>query len=268
MANFLSKVQQQNALQLLCESNSIRGVSRLLRIDRGTVLRLLGRFGSAAITFLDKRMQGLKLKCLEVDELWCWVQKKERHLTEFEKLDSKIGDQYIYYAMDRDTKLIPCFKIGKRNETTTFAFVEDLASRLSCETQISTDGWKSYPEAIENAFGGAVKYGWTIKDTSKDGEPAVRVSLVGDVDPTTISTSKVERCNGILRNFVRRCHRKTYCFPKKWDNLEYAIALHVMYYNFVRRHGAIRMSPALKADVVSVSWRFEDMFDALLENLY
>lgn len=267
MSNVLPKVLQMNALQLLCESNSIRGVCRLLKIDKMTVLRILGRYGSAAITFLDKRMRDLRLECLEVDEMWSWVGKKEGRLTEAEKRNPKIGDQYIYYAMDRHTKLIPCFKVGKRDEATTIAFIDDMASRLTGETQISTDGWKSYPEAIELAFGGAVRYGWTIKDTSKNGEPAVRVPLVGEFDPDSISTSRVERCNGTLRNFVRRCHRKTLCFSKKWDNLEYAIALHVMYYNFVKMHRTIGMPPAMKAKVVTRLWSFEDMFDALRENM-
>lgn len=268
MSNILPKVKQMNALLHLCESNSIAGTCRLLGVDKGTVLRILARYGAAAASFLDKRMKNLTLECLEVDELWAWVGKKEKNLTDQEKREGQKGDQYIYYAMDRDTKLIPCFKIGKRDESTTFGFMKDLASRLSSQTQISTDGWQSYPEAIENAFGGNVKYGWTIKDTAREGVPAIRRSIVGNVDPATISTSKVERCNGTLRNFVRRCTRKTYCFPKKLDNLHYAIALHVMYYNFVRTNRSIGMPPALKAGIVPRLWRFEEMFDTLCDNLY
>lgn len=267
MSNHLKKEKQINALHLLCESNSISGVCRLLRIDKGTVLRLLVRFGNAALHFLNKRMQNLSLECLEIDEMWTWVAKKEKNLTEDEKRNPELGSQYIYYAMDRHTKLIPYFLIGKRNEKTTRDFMVNLAGRLSSKTQISTDGWQSYPESVENAFGGNVNYGWTIKDVTTT-DPPKRQKLVGDFDADTISTSKIERCNGTLRNFVRRCHRRTYCFPKKFDNLQYAIALHIMYYNFVRVHKSLNCTPAMRAKIVPRLWKFEDMFETLCKNMY
>ena len=264
MANVLPKIKQINALQLLCESGSIRGISRLLSVDAKTVTRILRRYGDAALAFLDK-LSGLALRNLEVDELHCWVGKKEHRLTPAEKLNSRIGEQWVFYAVDRATKFAPCFLVGKRTSENTTRFMCDLARRLSGRVQISSDGLSFYPDAVEAAFGGDVDYGWCIKNLNAD-NPVQRLPIVGT--PGTISTSLVERANATLRNFVRRCTRKSLCFSKKLENFERALALHFMYYNFVRTHQTIGMPPALKAGVVSILWKFDDMFDALCHHLY
>ena len=96
-------------------------------------------------------MRDLPCERLEIDELWAFVQKKQRHVTETDDA-SRVGDTWTYVAIDADTKLVPCFLTGKRNAETTNTFIADLAARLRYRVQISTDGLRMYVDAIGGAF--------------------------------------------------------------------------------------------------------------------
>jgi hypothetical protein len=58
--------------------------------------------------------------------------------------------------------------------------------------------------------------------------------IEGRPDPKQISTSFSERSNLTLRMHMRRFTRLTNAFSKKVENHAHAVALHMMYYNFVR----------------------------------
>jgi transposase-like protein len=172
------------ALMLLLEGNSIRSTERITGIHRDTVCRLIVRFGEAARNFLDERMQGLTtLTHLEFDEQWTYVAKKQARLTVTERERcSDVGDIYLWTCVDRKTKLMPSFLIGKRSANNARRFMQDVASRLVFPSahasdphayqaggyapivQVSTDGFAAYPEAVDLAFGPYVKYGQIIKD--------------------------------------------------------------------------------------------------------
>lgn len=168
------------------------------------------------------------------------------------------------------------FKVGKRTNATANAFVSDVASRLRNRPQVSTDGLRAYVEAVENAFGADVDYGMIIKNYGSDtGEhhserrySAPRITfcekreIAGRPNVDLICTSHVERLNATTRLHMRRLTRLTHAFSKKLENFEAAVALHFAYYNFVRRHGSLRMTPAMFAGIEKDFWSVGDLIEA------
>ena len=144
--------------------------------------------------------------------------------------------------------------------------------------QVSSDGLRAYVEAVETAFGMNVDYGMIIKNYGADkGEhhqerrysaPEVtsmeKMVVMGRPDMDLISTSHIERLNGTTRLHMRRLTRLTYAFSKKLENFEAAVALHFAYYNFVRTHGSLKMTPAMAAGVERSFWSVADLVEAAL----
>jgi hypothetical protein len=139
-------------------------------------------------------------------------------------------------------------------------FMDDLASRLAGRVQLTSDGHKAYLEAVEGAFGGDVDYAMLIKayGPAPEGERryspaecigAQKARIEGNPDPAHISTSFAERNNLNIRMHSRRKTRLINAFSKKFDNHAHAMALHFLYYNFVRVHKTLRTSPAMAAGV-------------------
>jgi IS1 family transposase len=211
---------------------------------------------------------------LQFDEIWGFIGKKEKHLTTND--DPTKGDVWTFCAIDAETKLVPVFKVGKRTNATANAFVSDVASRLRNRPQVSTDGLRAYVEAVENAFGADVDYGMIIKNYGSDtGEhhserrySAPRITfcekreIAGRPNVDLICTSHVERLNATTRLHMRRLTRLTHAFSKKLENFEAAVALHFAYYNFVRRHGSLRMTPAMFAGIEKDFWSVGDLIEA------
>ena len=105
---------------------------------------------------MDEKMRNLPCRRLEMDEIWGFVGKKEKHVKED---GPRIGSVWTFCAIDADTKLVPAFRVGDRDAATANAFVRDVAERMAYRVQISTDGLGAYVNAIENAFGADVDYG-------------------------------------------------------------------------------------------------------------
>jgi IS1 family transposase len=203
----------------------------------------------------------LRCNYLEFDEIWGFIGKKEKHRRETD--DPTLGDVWTFCAIDAETKLVPSFKVGKRDHVTANAFVSDVASCLKNRPQISSDGLRAYVEAVENAFGTEVDFGMIIKSYGADkGEhhqerrysaPDVvsmhKVDVMGRPEMDLVSTSHIERLNGTTRLHMRRLTRLTYAFSKRLDSFEAAVALHFAYYNLVKTHGAIKCTPAMAAGV-------------------
>lgn len=82
---------------------------------------------------------------------------------------------------------------------------------------------------------------------------------MGNPDPEHISTSLVERSNLTMRMGMRRFTRLTNAFSKKMENVDRAVSLHFMYYNFVRRHQTIKTTPARKIGVADRVWTLADV---------
>ena len=274
MPNVLPKEKQIAIISGLAEGMSMRALSRVTGVHQDTICRLGVRVGQACARLMDEKLRNLTCHYLEFDEIWGFIGKKEKHRRETD--DPTLGDVWTFCAIDAETKLVPSFKVGKRDHFTANAFVSDVASRLNNRPQISSDGLKTYIEAVENAFGLGVDFGMIIKSYGVDrGEhhqerrysaPEVtsmqKIDVMGHPERDLISTSHIERLNGTTRLHMRRLTRLTYAFSKKIENFEAAVALHFAYYNFVKTHGTIRCTPAMAAGVEKSFLTVGDLVEA------
>jgi IS1 family transposase len=280
VANVLSLAEQLSVLHLLVEGASLRSVRRLTGVHRSTVVNLMLRVGAALRAFMDERLRNLPLSHLECDEIWTFVLKKQGRLRPEEVCNEGIGDQYLFIAIDQQTRLVPAFTLGKRTSETAQRFMDELAGRLALpelfeagpRPRISTDGWNGYPNAVEGAFAGRADYGQIIKSFAESEQPGrygppvlidtERRVLTGRIHPRLICTSHVERHNLTIRTFLRRFTRLTVGFSKKKSHLEACICLYVAHYNFCRWHSSLRGTPAMAAGVAGHPWTLEELIRA------
>ena len=272
MANVLNADKQIAVIGALAEGSSIRAIERITGVHRDTIMRLGVKIGQGCATLLDAKMRDLPCQRLEFDEIWGFVGKKEKHVTADDS--PKCGDVWTFCAVDADTKIVPAFKVGKRDAATANAFVQDVANRLNNRVQISTDGLRAYHEAIEKAFGADVDYAQIVKTYGhEETTPNRRYSapdfvssekrvVAGSPDMRLVSTSYVERLNATTRLHMRRLTRLTLAFSKKLENFEAAVALHFAYYNLVKRHGTLRCTPAMAAGIERDFWTVGDLVEA------
>jgi IS1 family transposase len=274
MANELKTEQKAQAVSLLCEGNSIRSIERITGIHRDTVMRLGVRVGDACAKIQDEKMRGLNCKNVEVDEIWGFIGAKRKNA----QATGNYGDVWTFIALDADTKIIPSFVVGKRDAYHAKMFVADLAERMAGRIQLSSDSLNAYGDAVERGFGSEVDYGqisktYSLTPLGKAALPAaVRYSpaevikvektvVNGMPDVNLISTSHVEKQNHTLRMHCRRLTRLTNAFSKKFENFQAAVALNFAYYNFVKTHGAIRMTPAQAAGVENSAWTVAELVE-------
>lgn len=266
--NILKAEKQEMAIGALVEGSSIRSVERMTGIHRDTIMRLMVRTGQNCERLLDEKMRHLQCRNIEVDELWCFVGKKQRHRRIID--NPEFGDQWVFVALDSESKLVPSHIVGKRSAKNAEAFLSDLAGRLDNRVQISSDTLSAYVNAVENAFGSNVDYGQIVK--TYEAEPlgpgrysppevvgATKIVISGSPDQSRICTSYVERNNLTIRMQQRRFTRLTNAFSKKLENLKAAVALHFAHYNFVRVHSSLRMTPAMAAGVTNRLWTIRDL---------
>lgn len=272
MANVLKREKQEMVIRCLVNGSSIRATERMTGVHRDTIMRLMVRVGSGCEQIMDSEMRDLDCRHLQLDEIWAYVGKKQRWVKK-EDDPQQVGDFYTFVALDTDTRLVPSYRVGKRDMETTQAFVDDLASRLAVRPQLSADGFNAYVWAIDRAFGADVDFGQIVKQYEAEpigrgrySPPQVvdseRTVVWGDVDPSTICTSHVERQNLTMRMNMRRLTRLTNAFSKKVENLRAAVALHFGYYNFVRIHRSLNVTPAMEAGVTNYVWTFGDLLDS------
>jgi hypothetical protein len=173
-------------------------------------------------------------------------------------------------AIDADSKLLVSWLVGGRDGGYAIAFMDDLRSRLANRVQLTSDGHKAYLEAVEGAFGGDVDYAQLVKiygnppEGEKRHSPAEctgikKTPIEGNPDPKHISTSYVERQNLTMRMQMRRFMRLTNAFSEKFENRMHMVALHTVWYNFVKLHKAHRMTPAMAAGVTDTLWSMTDL---------
>jgi IS1 family transposase len=258
-------------------------------------MNLMVEFGTACQAYMDRTMRGLSLDHIEVDEMWTFVGKKQARLTVDERAERHdLGDVYLWTALDARTKLVAAYLVGKRSADNARRLMTDLSHRLVIPkphdsdahayqsarkitiTQISTDGFAGYPEAVDLAFGPYAKFGVIIKqykNATMAYDPSEMVgterrAVKGEIDPWSICTSHVERHNLTVRTLLKRFTRLNLGFSKKLENLEAACAMFLAYYNFVWRtrdaiDGGQRTPAAMAAGVVKNLWSFERMYDEM-----
>lgn len=271
MANNLPMEKQITAISVLAEGNSIRAIERRTGVHRDTIMRLGVKVGEGCRRIMDEKMRNLSSKNIQIDEVWGFIGKKQKHVNENDS--AELGDVWTFIAIDADTKLVPCFRVGKRTSDHANAFVADIASRLKNRIQLSSDSLRAYAQAVELSFGCDVDYGQLIKVyATSEAYPEGRYSpgevigiektiITGMPDINKISTSYIESQNLTVRMHVRRLTRLTNAFSKKLPNFKAAIGLHYAYYNFVKRHTTLRMTPAMAAGIANSFWTVGDLIE-------
>jgi IS1 family transposase len=265
--NVLPMEKQIQIVSALVEGNSIRATARMVGVEHKTVMRVLLRVGDRCGQILNERMRQLPCKIVQVDELWTYVGKHERFLQPGDNA-LEMGDQYVFVAMDSESKIIPCFRVGKRSTTNAWYFMQELQTRLASRVQLTTDGFRPYGPAVEDAFGSGVDYAMLVKIYTTDSRSmygpgdlvdARPIPISGNPKPHLISTSHIERQNLTIRMQLRRFTRLTNAFSKKLENLKAALALHFAWYNFCRVHTSLRVTPAMAAGIADQIWGLHEL---------
>lgn len=270
--NKLSSAHRARILHLLCEGQAIRAVTRLTGASKNTVTKLLIDAGKACADYHDANVRNVGSKRTQVDEIWSFVYAKQKNVAgAVAAPESGAGGVWTWTALDADSKMIVSYFVGGRDGECAMWFIDDLRTRLANRVQLTSDGHRAYLEAVEGAFGEDVDYAQLVKIYGSAPESAMgryspaecsgakKQCVTGNPDRDHVSTSFVERQNLTMRMHMRRFTRLTNGFSKKVENHAYAVALHMMYYNFVRIHSKLRMSPAMAAGVTNRLWEIGDI---------
>lgn len=277
----LNSKQRARVLHCLMEGTSIRAAARLTGVSKTTILKLIEDAGQAAVWYQARVLRNLPCKRIQADEQWGFVGCKQRNREKAKNFRRGIGDAWLWSAICADSKLVISFHIGERTAWAAYDFLWDLSERLDGRRiQLTTDGWRPYLTAIgwvydpsEIDFAQLQKqYGQSYEGTRGSAERryspavcvgAIKVPISGKPDPKHISTSYAERNNLNVRMHSRRMTRLTNAFSKKIENHRYALALHFLYYNFVRVHQTLKTTPAMAAGVSHRLWEMKDVVNML-----
>lgn len=272
MANCLPFAVRCDVAAHLVDGCSIRATERLTGVTKKTIIRFLIELGEGCARLHDRLVRGVVASDIEMDEIWSFVHKKQHRCTSNDP--SEWGDNYTFAAMARSSKLIISFITGPRDGASTFAFANDLRQRIVTSphrVQLSSDGFAPYIPAIRAAFGLRVDYGQVVKQYSRkqkddhryepprDADFIRKTPILGVPKFERMSTSGVERQNLTMRMHIRRLTRLTNAFSKKRRNLGAAVALHFAWYNFVRVHETLRITPAYEAGITDHVWSIEEL---------
>jgi IS1 family transposase len=268
--NKLPMPKRVQILTLLCEGMLLRSISRAADVSINTVTKLLVDAGKACADFHEENVRGVKARRIQCDEIWSFTYAKQKNVAKTKAAPEVAGDTWTWTALEADTKLIVSWLVGGRDAEYADAFMQDVADRLANRVQLTTDGHKAYLEAVEGAFGADVDYAQLVKLYGESPEAQKRYSpaecigcrkqpVSGGPDPKHISTSYVERQNLTMRMQMRRFTRLTNAFSKKVENHIHMVALYTVWYNFVRIHKTLRMSPAMAAGLSPTLWSMENV---------
>lgn len=273
--NKLDTKTRAQILAMLCEGASMRSVSRLTGASINTVSKLLVDAGRFCAGFHDAKVRGVAAKRVQVDEAWAFCYSKAKNVATAKAAPEGAGDVWTWLALEADTKLIISHFCGGRDGEAANEFIADVADRVASRIQLTSDGHKAYLEAVEGAFGADVDYAMLVKmygstpESSKGRySPAEctgikKTKIEGKPDMAHVSTSYVERQNLTMRMANRRFTRLTNAFSKKFENHAHMVAIYAVWYNFLRIHKTLRVTPAMAAGLSDVLMSWEDIIEAM-----
>jgi IS1 family transposase/transposase-like protein len=257
-------------LRLLLEGCSIRSTERLTKTHRDTIIGLLVDAGERCQRFLERQISKLPVGDIEGDEIWAFIGCKEK-TRERNNYAEIFGDAYCFTALERTTKMIVAWHLGKRSPEDTRAFALKLHNATSGRFQLTTDGFRPYLTAVPSTFGHGIDFATLVKvygeseDERRYSPPrvmsVVATPRIGTPDESRICTSHVERSNLSIRMAIRRFTRLTNAFSKKWENHEAALALFFAFYNYSRVHQTLKCTPAVKAGLALEAWTLEKLLE-------
>ncbi len=201
---------------------------------------------------------------------WSFIGKKQKRVRPQD--DPNLGDAYTFVAIERHSKVVLNFALGKRDQRTTDSFIERLRHATARSPfQITTDGFAPYRSAITTTLHDKIT-GFTqlikVYQAASEGEgrysPAEVAStevvpIMGQPDPERICTSIVERPNLSTRMATRRFTRLTIAFSKRWENHWAAVCVWFTFYNFCRVHKSLRCTPAMEAGFADRVWSVREL---------
>lgn len=261
-------------IRLLVEGKSIRATARIADVSKNTVNKLLNDAGAACAKYHDEHVRNVKASVIQCDEIWSFIYAKQKKRSDCQgAAPEHTDDTWTWTALDSESKLIVSYMVGGRDREYAIGFMDDLRARLANRVQLTTDGHKAYLEAVEGAFGGDVDYAQLIKLYSEptgqkrherkyspsECTGTKKRTVEGNPGKALISTSHVERQNLTMRMHMRRFTRLTNGFSKKVEDHAYAVALHFMYYNFVKVHQTLKVTPAMEAGLTDRLWDIADL---------
>jgi transposase-like protein/IS1 family transposase len=259
-------------LKMLCEGSSVRVVSRITGTDTHTILDLMSLVGQRCKRYMELRFQKLQAVHVQVDEVWQFVGCKEA-TARIKHKGPEVGDSYLFTAIERDSKLLLYWHLGKRTGDDTLFFCKKLAGCVDGQFQLSSDAFSAYANAVAKTMILRVDYGQVVKifahdltDAGRKYSPAIikecrREIKLGWPEMGDICTSHCERMNLNFRTFARRMTRLSNGFSKKWENHDAAICLFIAHYNFVRVHGTLKTTPAVAHGLEQKKWTMRDLIE-------
>ncbi len=273
--NYLPAELVADCLSWLLEGCSIRTVERQTGVNRNTIMSYMVQAGQQCERFLAEIVRGIEVDDVQADEVWAFIGCKER-TRERNNYAEWFGDCYCFTAIERDTKLIITYHLGKRSPADTELFAEKLANATQGRFQLTVDGFTPYRTAIPRHLGWRVDfarlvklYGYPDGDDHRYSPPqvisAVPTVVYGNPDEDRICTSHVERHNLTARMTVRRMTRLTNAFSKKWENHAAMMALFFAYYNYCRPHMTLteqageEQTPAMASGLSSHVWTVAEL---------
>jgi IS1 family transposase len=274
--NKLPLAKRVMILNGLCEGVSMRSISRMADVSINTVTKLLEDAGETCLALHDELVRGVKSQRIQCDEIWSFCYAKAKNVAAAKAAPAEAGDVWTWTALDADTKLMIAYFVGDRSGQSASYLADDLRARVASDrVQLTTDSHNAYLGAIEDAFGADADYATIQKIYKTDPAAArgrysppvctgvIKTTIEGEPDQAHVSTSYVERSNLSIRMQNRRFTRLTNAFSKKLDNHIHALALYFAFYNFVRIHKTLKVTPAMAAGVSATLWSMEDIAERI-----
>ena len=273
--NKLDVATRAQILATLCDGASMRSVSRLADVSINTVAKLLVDAGKFCAGYHDAKVRGVKAKRVQVDEIWSFTYAKAKNVEAAKKAPDGAGDTWTWTAIEAQTKLIISHFVGGRDGECAAWFMNDVAERVSTRIQLTSDGHKAYLEAVEGAFGADIDYAMLNKIYGATSEGAKgryspaeclgakKERITGKPDMAHVSTSYSERSNLTMRMHNRRFTRLTNAFSKKFENHAHMVAIYAVWYNFLRIHTTLRVTPAMAAGLSATVLDWSDIVEAM-----
>jgi len=271
--NKLPLEKRVQILNLLVEGSSLRSISRVAGASINTVTKLLVDAGTTCAEFHDVKVRGVPAKSIQCDEIWSVTYAKQKNVRFAKSAPDGAGDVWTWTAIDADSKLIVSWHVGDRSQHAGISFMGDLKARLANKVQLTTDGHRAYLTAVE-AVDFDADYAMLNKIFATDyagpgrySPPkcigAVKNTIMGNPDPAFVNTSFAERQNLTMRMAMRRFTRLTNAFSKKFENHCHSLALYFFWYNWIRAHKTLGVSPAMGAGLAPTPLKFTDLLAAM-----
>ena len=259
----------------------MRATARVTGVSYNTVCKLFAQAGEACLAFHDEAVHNVQSSRIECDEMWAFTYAKDKTLWRGTKAAPEdAGSAWTWMALDPDSKMMVSWYTGGRDDGAAVAFMDDLAGRLAGRVHLTTDGYGSYENAVRGAFSNDVDYLQLVKEygpsESWPERPegryagAHKVVVTGAPDTEAGTTAHIERKNLTVRMNNKRFARRTNAFSKKLRNHEYQLAIHFVYYNWIRPHMSLskpyKRTPAMAAGLTNRLYDMDLMVD-LVEGL-